>query len=56
MADYGHDLTHSPLWIATYNTPTSSISSGPRIGIDNAGDAKDYPWRFWLKHNKYVSN
>ncbi|GGM40882.1 putative 3-methyladenine DNA glycosylase [Paraliobacillus quinghaiensis] len=55
MADYGHDLTHSPLWIASYNTPTSEVVSGPRIGIDNAGDAKDYPWRFWLKHNKYVS-
>ena len=22
---------------------------GPRIGVDYAGDAKDYPWRFWLE-------
>lgn len=22
---------------------------GPRIGIDYAGEARDYPWRFWLE-------
>lgn len=22
---------------------------GPRIGVDYAGEAKDYPWRFWLE-------
>lgn len=22
---------------------------GPRIGVDYAGQAKDYPWRFWLE-------
>jgi len=31
------------------------ISSGPRIGINNSGEAKDYPWRFWITGNKYVS-
>ncbi|KAB2954713.1 DNA-3-methyladenine glycosylase [Heliorestis acidaminivorans] len=31
------------------------ITSGPRIGIDNYGEAKDYPWRFWVKGNPFVS-
>lgn len=22
---------------------------GPRIGVDYAGEARDYPWRFWLE-------
>lgn len=25
------------------------MRSGPRIGVDYAGEAKDYPWRFWLE-------
>lgn len=52
--DYGHSLTEKPLYIAEGNSPTS-ISYGPRIGIDNSGEAKDYPWRFWITENVYVS-
>ena len=33
----------------------SLIASGPRIGIDYAGEWKDKPWRFWVKHNPFVS-
>jgi DNA-3-methyladenine glycosylase len=54
MEDYGHHLTHSPLYIAKGFSP-NSISVGKRIGIDNSGDARDYPWRFWVTNNKYVS-
>lgn len=54
MEDYGHLLTSPPLYIAEGFKP-SSISSGKRIGIDNAGQAVDYPWRFWITGNKYVS-
>ena len=25
------------------------VRCGPRIGVDYAGEAKDYPWRFWLE-------
>lgn len=52
--DYGHLLTIPPLYIAKGFCP-ESISVGKRIGIDNSGEAKDYPWRFWVTNNKYVS-
>jgi len=54
MSDYGHPLTRTPLFIAKGQLP-GSISSGKRIGIDNSGEAKDYPWRFWITGNPYVS-
>ncbi|MCT2536162.1 DNA-3-methyladenine glycosylase [Aquibacillus koreensis] len=55
MDDYGHQLTDNPLWIAKGDTRGEMVSTGPRIGIDNAGEAKNYPWRFWLKGNTFVS-
>ncbi|MEH7097864.1 DNA-3-methyladenine glycosylase [Neobacillus vireti] len=54
IEDYGHALTSSPLFIARGICP-ESISAGKRIGINNSGEAKDYPWRFWVTNNKYVS-
>ncbi|KAA9017061.1 DNA-3-methyladenine glycosylase [Niallia endozanthoxylica] len=54
MEDYGHSFTHPPLYIAAGKSP-EDISVGPRIGIDNAGEAKDYPWRFWVTGNSFVS-
>ncbi|WP_160719419.1 DNA-3-methyladenine glycosylase [Bacillus sp. USDA818B3_A] len=54
MEDYGWQLTAPPLFIAKGFSP-NSISSGKRIGIDNSGEARDYPWRFWVTNNKYVS-
>lgn len=54
MADYGHPLTEKPLFIAKGFMP-KSISTGKRIGIDNSGEARDYPWRFWITGNRYVS-
>lgn len=55
MQDYGHQLTNSPLWIAEPLIPVSPIQSGPRIGIDNAGEATKYPWRYWISKNPFVS-
>lgn len=54
MEDYGHSLTNPTLYIAQGYCP-KAISVGKRIGIDNSGDAKDYPWRFWITNNKFVS-
>ncbi|MFP5111538.1 DNA-3-methyladenine glycosylase [Bacillaceae bacterium C204] len=54
MEDYGHTLTHPPLYIAKGLSP-DSISAGKRIGIDKSEEARDYPWRFWVTNNKYVS-
>ncbi|WP_158734913.1 DNA-3-methyladenine glycosylase [Alteribacillus sp. YIM 98480] len=53
-ADYGRPFYEKPLYIAEGQAP-SSITSGPRIGIENTGEAKDYPWRFWESNNPYVS-
>jgi DNA-3-methyladenine glycosylase len=52
--DYGHPLSMPPLYVAKGYSP-ESISAGKRIGIDNSGEAKDYPWRFWVTNSKYVS-
>ncbi|WNF25131.1 DNA-3-methyladenine glycosylase [Mesobacillus jeotgali] len=54
MSDYGHPLTEKPLYITGGFVP-ESISSGKRIGIDNSGEARDYPWRYWITGNRYVS-
>jgi DNA-3-methyladenine glycosylase len=54
MEDYGHSLTLPPLYIAKGFLP-ETISVGKRIGIENSGEAKDYPWRFWVTDNDFVS-
>jgi DNA-3-methyladenine glycosylase len=54
MQDYGHLFWEPPLFISDGYTP-DAISQGKRIGIENSGEAKDYPWRFWIPGNPYVS-
>ncbi|MBN8194170.1 DNA-3-methyladenine glycosylase [Bacillus sp. NTK074B] len=54
MEDYGGRFSEPPLMITKGFFP-DNISSGKRIGIDNSGEAKDYPWRFWISDNPYVS-
>lgn len=54
MADYGLPLTAPPLYIAEGREP-AAVASGPRIGIANSGEAKDYPWRFWEADHPCVS-
>lgn len=54
MDDYGRPLIEPPIYIAKGYTP-ESISTGKRIGIENTGEAKDYPWRFWITDNPFVS-
>ncbi|MBK5481888.1 DNA-3-methyladenine glycosylase [Peribacillus sp. TH16] len=54
MADYGQPFTKKPLYLASGKKP-EHISSGPRIGIGNSGEAKDYPWRFWVTDNPFIS-
>src|SRR5699024_7658868 len=52
--DYGRTFFEAPLYIAKGHPP-SNVATGTRIGIDNAGEAKDYPYRFWVEGNKFVS-
>lgn len=53
-ADYGRPLFAHPLFIAK-GKEIESIAEGPRIGIPNSAEAKEYPWRFWERGNPYVS-
>jgi DNA-3-methyladenine glycosylase len=54
----GRDLTAGQeLWLAAAGIlPAESVCSGPRIGVDYAGEGwADRPWRFWLAGNLSVS-
>ena len=55
----GHDLTSAvELWLSAGEglRRTESVASGPRIGVDYAGeDWAGRPYRFWLVGNKSVS-
>lgn len=53
-ADYGRMFFERPLYIADGEAP-GRIASGPRIGIENTGEAKNYPWRYWIPGNRFVS-
>lgn len=56
MVDFGHPLSEPPLWIEKgIDVQAEQIAIGPRIGIQNTGEAVHYPWRFWISGNKYVS-
>ncbi len=35
--------------------PEEKVGVSPRIGIDYAGEAKDYPWRFFVMDDPFVS-
>ncbi|SFM00988.1 DNA-3-methyladenine glycosylase [Salibacterium qingdaonense] len=54
MEDYGRHFSEKPLYIIPGQNP-AEISSGPRIGIENTGEARDYPYRFWETGNRFVS-
>lgn len=47
----------SPIWLEDRGDQLlkEDISSGPRIGIDYAEECKDWPWRFWIQGNGWVS-
>ena len=53
----GHDLTlGEELWLAhPADWPAPEIASGPRIGVDYAGEWADKPRRFWLAGHPSVS-
>ncbi|MBV9242385.1 MAG: DNA-3-methyladenine glycosylase [Acidobacteria bacterium] len=52
----GADLLGDRCWLEAYRTiAADDIASGPRIGIDYAGEDALKPWRFWVKDNIFVS-
>jgi DNA-3-methyladenine glycosylase len=48
----GHDLHSLPLRLILQPPATNDVVTTTRVGISQA---KDVPWRFYLKHNPYVS-
>jgi DNA-3-methyladenine glycosylase len=54
MDYYGKHWSEKPLYIAE-GEQVESVSTGPRIGIVNSGEAVHYPYRFWETDNPYVS-
>jgi len=51
----GRDLTSGTLWIEDRNLDVGRIETGPRVGVDYAGEYRDKPWRFYIKGNPHVS-
>ncbi|HML37882.1 MAG TPA: DNA-3-methyladenine glycosylase [Bacillota bacterium] len=51
----GEDLCGRTLYVEEGDSETPGIVSTKRVGIDYAGEAKDYPWRFYIEDNRYVS-
>lgn len=53
----GTSLNSSLIWIEDRNIhyPKSQTEAGPRIGVAYAKEHALWPFRFWVKGNKYVS-
>ena len=52
----GEDLVRGlTLWIDDDGFRVGEVRSGPRIGIDYAGEWADRPWRFWIAGHPSVS-
>jgi DNA-3-methyladenine glycosylase len=52
----GINLLLGPVYLAYPESSTTiKIVQKPRIGIDYAKNAKEYPWRFYIQDNPFVS-
>lgn len=60
-AENGLDLTGDTLFLCDSPVdlglccpppPRERICAGPRIGVDYAEEARDFPWRFWLEQEE----
>src|SRR5918997_4065581 len=53
----GEDLTGRRVWLEDVGRAVgqSDVASGPRVGIDYAGEYITKPWRFWIKGSPFVS-
>lgn len=55
-ACYGQDLLGDTLWLTLGRpVPAREIVSTGRVGVDYAGEAANYPWRFYIDGNPHVS-
>jgi len=53
----GENLTGRRIWIEETGARfgPDEIATGPRVGIDYAGEDALKPWRFWVRGNEFVS-
>jgi DNA-3-methyladenine glycosylase len=53
----GEDLTGRRIWIEETGArfADGEIASGPRVGIDYAGEDALKPWRLWVRGSEFVS-
>lgn len=51
----GMDLCGNEVYVEEDKSRNLSIVTTKRVGIDYAEEAKDYPWRFYIEGNEYVS-
>lgn len=51
----GEDLCGNKLYLEEGEGEEFTIVTTKRVGIDYAEEARDYPWRFYIKDNEYVS-
>lgn len=51
----GIDLCGNAVYVEEGKSKDFSIVTTKRVGIDYAEEAKDYPWRFYIEGNEYVS-
>ncbi len=51
----GMDLCGNEVYVEEDESKNLSIITTKRVGIDYAEEAKDYPWRFYIEDNEYVS-
>ena len=51
----GANLLGDVVWIEARDGPAPRIASGPRVGVDYAGDWAARPLRFWISDDPHVS-
>ena len=51
----GMDLCGNEIYVEEGKGENFSIVTAKRVGVDYAEEAKDYPWRFYIAGNEYVS-
>ena len=53
----GSDLVCGPISIEDdgVKVPKAKIEIGRRVGVNYAGPAARFPWRFWIRGNRWVS-
>ena len=51
----GTDITGDTLYMEDDGAPPPEVETGPRVGVDYAGEWAAKQWRFYVKGSRYVS-